>query len=447
LNKGFLWRRLRGFAMAALLLSFTIPPAAVLAQAIRAEARSPQQIQVQGNCQEGFQPGGARYRACLPDGAWNGDLVLYAHGYTPTEAPLGLPGEAERFGAPLRALGYAFATTSYRVNGLAVLPAQEDLLDLVRIFTSNYGTPRQVFLVGASEGGLITALSVERHPDVYDGGLAICGPIGSFRDQVRTFGDFRVVFDAFFPGLIPGPPLQVPEDVRARWPSIYQSRIVPLLHDPASRAKLLEIFAVTGAPFDPARPETIETTLRGVLGYAVAASGDAAAWMDGLPFDNTGRTYRGAQDDAWLNETVQRFAPNPTAEAALQAYETSGRLEVPLVALHTTGDEIVPFFQMEQYAEKADRSSPGQFHSIPIERYGHCNLTQEEILKAFAEMVGAADQQLAALDAKPTPTAIALSPTLTPAPTVGAPTPTGASSRPAGLWQRFVRFLRGLVQL
>jgi hypothetical protein len=45
------------------------------------------------SCQEGTQPGGARYRVCLPGGAWNGDLVLYAHGYVAPTAPLALPGE------------------------------------------------------------------------------------------------------------------------------------------------------------------------------------------------------------------------------------------------------------------------------------------------------------------------------------------------------------------
>ena len=36
------------------------------------------------NCVEGTQMSGAVYRICMPTALpWNGDLVLYAHGYVP----------------------------------------------------------------------------------------------------------------------------------------------------------------------------------------------------------------------------------------------------------------------------------------------------------------------------------------------------------------------------
>lgn len=42
-------------------------------------------------CEDGDQPGGARYRICLPTVFWNGDLVVYAHGYVSPNAPVSLP--------------------------------------------------------------------------------------------------------------------------------------------------------------------------------------------------------------------------------------------------------------------------------------------------------------------------------------------------------------------
>ena len=65
-------------------------------------------------------------------------------------------------------------------------------------------------MTGVSEGGLITALAIEQRPDVFDGGLSTCGPIGDFSQQINYFGDFRVLFDYFFPGVMPGSPISIP---------------------------------------------------------------------------------------------------------------------------------------------------------------------------------------------------------------------------------------------
>src|SRR3954454_2876543 len=44
---------------------------------------------------------------------WNGDLILYAHGYVSPYLPLSLPTEANAYVPLFASLGYAFATTSY----------------------------------------------------------------------------------------------------------------------------------------------------------------------------------------------------------------------------------------------------------------------------------------------------------------------------------------------
>src|SRR5947209_4759831 len=37
---------------------------------------------------QGTLPHGALYLICVPASGWNGDVVVYAHGYTPVTAPL-----------------------------------------------------------------------------------------------------------------------------------------------------------------------------------------------------------------------------------------------------------------------------------------------------------------------------------------------------------------------
>ena len=114
--------------------------------------------------------------------AWNGSLLIFAHGYVDTTQPLGIPEDQlvlpDGTSIPdlINSLGYAFAVSGYSVNGLAVLQGISDSADLVNIFTTTVGQPKKVLIAGPSEGGLVTALSVERYPNIYNGGLAACGP-------------------------------------------------------------------------------------------------------------------------------------------------------------------------------------------------------------------------------------------------------------------------------
>ncbi len=131
--------------------------------------------------------------------------------------------------------GFAFATTTYRQNGLAILEGVDDIRNLVDKFKMERGAPQQTFIAGASEGGLVAALLLEQSPEVFSAGLAACSPVGSFRGQVNYIGDFRVLFDYFFPEVIPGNATYVPDDVMRDWSSIYlpksdSSRFSPIPH-------------------------------------------------------------------------------------------------------------------------------------------------------------------------------------------------------------------------
>ncbi len=119
----------------------------------------------QRNCApDATQPSGAIYRICRPEpGCWNGDLAIWAHGYATFNEPLAIPEDQLRLPdgtsipAVINALGYAFATTSYRTNGLAIKDGVDDVRELVDVFSGAHGTPGHTYLVGASEGGIVTA--------------------------------------------------------------------------------------------------------------------------------------------------------------------------------------------------------------------------------------------------------------------------------------------------
>jgi pimeloyl-ACP methyl ester carboxylesterase len=349
-------------------------------------------LPVPGPCIDGElpSPSGAFTKVCVPTSGWNGDILIYAHGFvavgeplTAYESQLALPD-----GTPLpvltQSLGYIFATTSYRRNGLVILDALEDIRMLVEELRAHWPNAR-IFITGVSEGGLVAALAAERMPSLFRGAYATCGPIGNFRAQVNYIGDFRVLFDYFFPGLLPASPILIPTDVMLTWESWYVPRLTAAL---ASRPDLaLKLLNTARAPFDPANPATAIETAIGLLWYNVFATNDAIEVLGGNPFDNSMRWYSGSGEDLRLNLRVQRFRASPTALTAMQRYNTSGYLKIPLVTLHTTGDPIVPFTHELLYAAKARPSGRGAFLPLPVSRYGHCQFTALEVLAGLGLLV------------------------------------------------------------
>lgn len=351
-------------------------------------------------CEDGLQATGAHYRICMP-ATWNGDLVIYVHGYVAANRPVGIPEDqmvlpnGSRVDEFVTGLGYAFATTGFRTNGLAIVPAQEDVADLVSVFTARQGAAGKVLLAGVSEGGLIAALLAERRGDLFAGALAMCGPYGDFRRQIDYIGDFRTLFDWYFPGVIPPSPVEVPASLRDTWEtSFYSTTVEPVLNDPTNSARLLELLTVAQAPFAAGDAGTQVASAERLLWYNVLGTADAAAKLGGQPFGNQERQYTGSGDDQALNAGVGRYSADPAALAAIAAgYQTGGRLQMPVVTLHTTGDPVVPFWHAVEYRAKVEAAgATARYEQYAIPRYGHCTFTALEVLGAFNRLVALAEQ-------------------------------------------------------
>lgn len=348
------------------------------------------------------QPNGSIYRFCLPPGWDGGGLLVYAHGYVWFNEPLSIPSSHYCFGEPVdqtcvdevvNDLGLAFATTSYPMNGLAVLPAVDDVVDLVGFFSETYGAPSVVLIGGASEGGLVTTLAVERHPEVFDGGLAACGPIGDWVGQINAFGDFRVLFDYFFPELLPTEVVTIPNWLIDAWTNdnYFGSTVEPVVFDPANTFSLTQLLATSHLPHLPGVTETVRLAIHDALAYNVLATNDAQVKLGGNPFGNVDRVYRGSADDATLNASVARFKADPAALEEMENYETSGWLTRPLVTLHTSLDQQVPQWQEALYRQKLLANHTWMWHvdqPMPIDNYGHCNFdADQEVLPAFFSLL------------------------------------------------------------
>lgn len=343
---------------------------------------------------DGEQKSGANYVLCMPDG-WNGTLLIFAHGYVPPQEPLLTfpPIEDTPLEEVIQQQGYALAASSYSSNGLAVLEGLDDSAELVDLFAEEWEAPERVFIVGASMGGLIATLGAETLPDTFDGALALCGPNGHFRGQVDYFGHFRTVFDYFFPGLMPGSTVEIPPSLVKNWDGFFLTKILPELLDPANGDALDQLFAVTGAAYSENMVFSRIEVVRRLLWYNVIATDDATEKLGGQPFDNSETEYSGSQDDAALNEQIERYSADDDALDAMLDYETSGALAVPLVTMHTTGDPVVPYAQATLYQEKVEEEeSDDLFDHFEVERFEHCLFTPEELSLAFERLEELVDE-------------------------------------------------------
>jgi hypothetical protein len=326
----------------------------------------------------------------------SGDLVIFAHGYvTPGTPADSWTSELIIGGVSLPAVlnqaGYAFVGSDYSKTGLAVVEGTQNTLALAEAARKGaipgLQAPSHIYLIGASEGGLVTTLSAEQDPGVYNSAGAACGPIGSFQAQINYFGDFRVLFDYFFPNVIPGSPVSIPdtEAAAAQWGTLSTVAIPKALSNTSQTEQLFKVMGIAM----PSDPSVVLSTVLEVLAYNVFGTADAQQELGGQPYDNSIRIYLGSSNDIQLNLHVQRYKADAAALANVAAkYETTGKLKLPLVTIHTLSDPVIPYWHEPLYTVKTlfagtllDRIN------IPVSAYGHCNFSSSDILGAFALMV------------------------------------------------------------
>ena len=341
--------------------------------------------------------GTAPYVVVMPEPAscYNGDMILFAHGYVAPNSPAGtwmsqlyLPDGTSLPGL-LNSLGFGFAASSFSKDGLAITQGIQDTKALVSVIQALNIPVRKYFVTGASEGGAIAALSLENDP-TYSGGVAVCGPIGSFQKQLNYIGDVRVLFDYFFPGVLttgtPGESaINIPPALIYGWQTTYEPAIIHALS--TNPLATLQLISTAQIPIG-LDLRNAPNAIVGALWYNVFGANDATATLGGNPYDNIGRSYHGSFNDARLNALVKRFSEDNAAKIHLGAYETSGQLHDPLITLHTTADPIVPFWQETFYKSKViSQGASRQLLQIPVFAYGHCNVNATEAGAALLLMV------------------------------------------------------------
>jgi len=314
-----------------------------------------------------------------PSSCYQGDMILFAHGYVaPDSLPdawlgqLALP-DGTSLPSLLNGLGFGFAASSFSKEGLAILEGIQDTKALINVIAGAGIPVHKYFVTGASEGGLVATKALEESPVSYSGGLSVCGPIGSFQKQINYFDDVRVLFDYFFPGVLPGTATNIPATLIAGWATTYEPAVVKALtSNPLATLQLISTAKIEIG----LNPGNAANAITGALWYNVFATNDAFLTLGGNPYGNTRTVYTGSFNDVRLNSLVERDSASPGALSNMANYETTGLLSDPLVTLHTLADPIVPFWQEPLYAAKVRAQGRlSKLTEIPALAYGHCNVT------------------------------------------------------------------------
>src|SRR5918994_4770452 len=144
---------------------------------------------------------------------WNGDAIVYVHGFRDADSPVDLRDQDNLFQVRdiLGGLGYAFAYSSFDANGFVVKNGTQRTHQLSSLLTAELqGKPERLFLAAHSLGGGIGLNLVERFPSQYDGALLMCGIVGGSLLETQYLGHVRALFDFFYPGALPGDVVKVP---------------------------------------------------------------------------------------------------------------------------------------------------------------------------------------------------------------------------------------------
>ena len=121
--------------------------------------------------------------------------------------------------------------------------------------------------------------------------------------------------------------------------------------------------------------------------------------VSGNIFDNKTRDYQLDADPAVsteevaFNDAILRLARDPGVNPyqflrVSRVPRISGRIDIPVVSIHTTGDLFVPFSMQQIYAREA--ASKGRSHNLvsrATRAIGHCEFSPEELIETFDDLV------------------------------------------------------------
>lgn len=345
---------------------------------------------------EGETGPGALYALDMPI-AWNGDLVVYAHGIVDPVLPVALPSSQDHFAILRSALmdrGFAVASSSFSENGFALKDGAARTHQLTGLFTASFGRPRRVLLAGHSLGSMAALQVAESFPGQYDGAVIMCGFVGGTTPEIEYMANARVAFDYFFPDVIRGSVFEIlpgtdfrPPTATSQGSDLFNAVQGALVGGFAS-SKTFQFASVAGLKWNT--PQELVAAGLSVIGFNLRYTQSVLDHTHShIPFDNRETVYTGSADDAALNEGIQRWTGDADAMNYIAHYYTpTGGLQIPVQTLHTSRDPVVPAWHEDIFAKNvADQGATRLLEGNIVTAFGHCNFTDAQALAAFDRLV------------------------------------------------------------
>ena len=354
----------------------------------------------------------------MPSG-WNGTLFLYSHGYVPPGGPK-FAAASPSVDATAWLLGhhYAAAGSSYSSTGWALPDAFTDQIALLDYFELHVGKPNRVIAWGTSLGGMVTAGLVQLYPDRFSAAMPMCGVLSG---GIATWNLELDAAYAFRTLLAPSSHLQLTHiaDPAANL-QLALDVFTQAAATPSGRARIALVAALIDLPgwFDPRSPEPALSDFaareaaqamwesRVDFAFAFRYRADLEQRAGGNPSWNTGVDYShqlssspdrdevtalyGAagldlQSDLRALNSGVRVAADPAATAYLDRnISFDGRLNIPVLTMHTTGDGLVIPPNEGAYASAVTEAGESALlRQTFVHRAGHCAFTEAETIAAL----------------------------------------------------------------
>jgi pimeloyl-ACP methyl ester carboxylesterase len=363
---------------------------------------------------------GATYLIEVPAN-WNHTLFLYSHGYvTPGSANPAHDVGDPATGAWLLSNGYALAGSSYATTGWAIAEALPDQIATLNVFSAQVGRPARTIAWGHSLGGIITAGLIQTHPGRFDAALPMCGVLSGGVATWNTALDAEFAFQQLVDPSVtvvhitnPLANLSGAENAATAAQATAQGR---------ARLALSAAFGdtpgwfTTGSP-EPARNDFTaqeanqflwETRVDFPFVFAFRAELEARA--GGNPSWNTGVNYfrqlaRSADrrevialykaaglslraDLRTLNRAARIAADRNAVRYLVRNITFNGRISIPVLTMHTTGDGLVVPQNEQAYASVVRRAGNSRLlRQVYVRRAGHCAFTPAETITAVRALL------------------------------------------------------------
>jgi pimeloyl-ACP methyl ester carboxylesterase len=371
---------------------------------------------------------GAAYLIEVPK-TWNRTLLLWSHA---ARFPGTIPNPPDDMnldvGEPdhsyLLSHGFALAGSSYCSGGWVIQCAMHDQIAVLDKFASLVSKPSRTIAWGDSMGGEITAGLIQKYPDRFSGALTDGGVLAG------SVGTFNQWLDQAFAinTLIASGRLELVHITDPGDDFTTASKALSLAQSSAQGRARIDLIAALGdypgwnnlkAP-NPPEPGRHDYVRREQYNYA-SLQNDASVffWIIRQDFEqlaggnaswNTGVDYRrqlersvdstevrvlysraGLSLDADLDllNATRRIAVDPGALAyARRNVAYDGEIAVPMLTIHTTGDDVVNAQHEQAYASVIrEEGKNSLLRARFVHRSGHLNLTEGELLVGLEALI------------------------------------------------------------